>query len=336
MKQENAKKKRILSGMRPTGKLHIGHLHGALENWVRLQDEYECFYCVVDWHALTTEYKNPELVASATLEVAIDYLAAGIDPSRSNIFVQSAVKQHSELFLLLAMITPLGWLERLPSYKEQLRELREKEINTFGFLGYPLLQVADIVIYKADAVPVGEDQVAHIEFARELVRRFHFIFGKEVFPEPKELLTHVPRLPGLDGRKMSKSYGNAIELGEEWESVEKKILTAKTDPARIKRSDPGNPDICLIYDYHKVYSGDDEIEYVNKNCRTAGIGCIECKKILLKNMKLRLEPIRERRRHYESHRGEVEEILNAGSKRARGIAEETLKEVREVLKLDRY
>src|ERR1700728_5028875 len=273
-------RKRVLSGMRPTGKLHLGNYVGALEDGVRMQYQYQCFFCVVDWHALTTDYADTSRVKENSLEVALDWLAAGLDPQKSVIFIQSHVPAHAELHLLLSMITPLGWLERVPTYKEQKENIKEKDLSTYGFLGYPVLQSADILIYKADVVPVGEDQVAHVELTREIARRFNgFYAGKRayIFPEPAALLTPAPRLPGTDGRQMSKSYGNAVMLSDPEPVVRQKLKTMVTDPARVRRTDPGNPDLCPVGDLHKIFSTKETMAKVNEGCRSASIGCIECK-----------------------------------------------------------
>ena len=404
-----ARKKRVLSGMRPTGKLHLGNLVGALENWVKLQDQYECYYFIADWHALTTDYDDTSEVAQNRLEVATDWLAAGLDPERSVLFIQSEVPEHAELHLLLSMVTPLSWLERVPTYKEQIEQMKEKDLGMYGFLGYPLLQAADIVIYRADYVPVGEDQVPHVELAREIVRRFNGFFpvvteaawragkrrqllrivelanpgqasnlralGKaeisgadrttirseiikwfrgfepghwqEVFQrekidarlfsvlvEPEALLTRSPRLPGTDGRKMSKSYNNAIFIGEDEGSIRENIRTMVTDPARVRRTDPGNPDVCpVFYGFHKLYSPPDTIAQIDRECRSAAIGCIDCKKIMADNLLRNLEPIRERRSNYEQRPDDVRAILVEGSKRARRVAKKTMEQVREAMKL---
>lgn len=271
-------KKRVLSGMRPTGQLHLGHLVGALNNWVRLQKDYQCFFMIADWHALTTSYEDIGPIKEYTRDNVIDMLAAGIDTSKSVLFVQSDVKEHAELALLLGMLTPIPWLERVPTYKEQQQELSTKDLSTFGFLGYPLLQAADILIYKAHAVPVGVDQVPHVELTREIARRFNGFYG-EIFPEPESLLTEVPKLPGLDGRKMSKSYGNSIYLSDDAKTIKDKVKTMVTDPARVKRSDPGHPDVCPVFQYHKVFAPQ-VTEQVRKECTTAAIGCVDCKKNL--------------------------------------------------------
>ncbi len=326
-------KERVLSGMRPSGKLHLGNYLGALKNWLMLQDKYECFYCIVDWHALTSDYADTSELKSNILQIGIDWLAAGLDPERSTLFIQSRVPEHAELHLLLSMITPLAWLERVPTYKEQQQEIKDKDLSTYGFLGYPLLQTADIIIYKAQYVPVGVDQVPHIELSREIVRRFHALYGKEVFPEPNVLLTETPKVPGLDGRKMSKSYGNAIYLSDPPEVIREKLRTMMTDPARARRQDPGNPDVCPVFAFHKVYSTTEEISRVNKECRTAEIGCVECKQILTKNLLEEMREMHERRQIYASKPALVREIFEEGSKRARRVAQETMEQVREAMQI---
>ena len=323
---------RILSGMRPTGPLHIGHLTGALDNWVRLMDTYECFFAIVDWHALTTDYADPRDVRENVLEVATDWLAAGLDPARSTLFIQSLVPEHAELHLLLSMIIPVPWLERVPSYKEQQNQLTEKDLSTYGFLGYPLLQSADIMIYKADAVPVGEDQAPHIELTREVVRRFNHFYG-HVFPEPKTLLTEVPRVPGTDGRKMSKSYGNAVFLKDPPDVVRQKLKPMVTDPARKRRTDPGNPDICPVFDLHKAFSPKESQEWAAQGCRTAGIGCLDCKGRLTDHLLQRLEGIHARRPEFAARPDTVCDILQAGSHRAREVARATIEQVRSAMKI---
>lgn len=280
MSEKNHRKPRVLSGMRPTGKLHLGHLVGALDNWVRLQDQYDCYFFVADWHALTTDYAETSNVKQNIMEMMYDMLAAGLDPEKAVLFIQSHVPQHAELHLLLSMITPLGWLERVPTYKEQRENIKDKDLGTYGFLGYPVLQSADILMYKADYVPVGEDQVPHIELTREIARRFNMFYaGKReyVLPEPQPLLTSMPKLPGTDGRKMSKSYGNAILLSEPEPEIRQKLKTMVTDPARVRRTDPGNPQVCPVYSLHKIFSSQETIANVEKGCTTASIGCIECK-----------------------------------------------------------
>ena len=396
-----AKKKRVLSGMRPTGRMHLGHLTGALENWVKLQDEYECFFFVADWHALTTDYADTQGLTDSTFQMIVDWLAVGLDPKKSTFFVQSHILEHAELHLLFSMITPLGWLERVPSYKEQRENIRDRDLGTYGFLGYPMLQAADILIYRAHYVPVGEDQVAHVEFTREVARRFSYnyhlpspdpeifslenraklnallkqtenippvpegeelsegkmadladtlgqlIDGREkyhklwpmiseaglsefvsVFPEPEALLTPAPKLPGLDGRKMSKSYLNVIELGDSPETIRNKVRGMLTDPQRMRREDPGRPEICPVFGYHQRFSPADEVAQVEQDCRVAAIGCVDCKKKMVANLVPILEPIQERRRHYESSPGEVWEILTEGTERAHKVADYTLQQVR--------
>ncbi len=323
-------RKRVLSGMRPTGKLHLGNYVGALENWVRMQDEYQCFFCVVDWHALTTDYADTSRVKENSLEVALDWLAAGLDPEKSVMFIQSHVPAHAELHLLLSMITPLGWLERVPTYKEQRENIKDKDLGTYGFLGYPVLQAADILMYKADVVPVGEDQVAHIELTREIARRFNGFYGAsgDVFPEPQSLLTPAPKLPGTDGRKMSKSYGNTILLTDPETVVRQKLKTMVTDPARVRRSDPGNPGVCPVGDLHKIFSDRATMERVNVGCRSAGIGCIECKSWAADALVQLLNPMQERRKKFEENPRLAWDILEAGSERARKVAAETMDGVR--------
>ena len=326
-------RKRVLSGMRSTGKLHLGNYVGALANWVRMQDEYECFFCVVDWHALTTDYADTSQVKQNSVEVALDWLAAGLDPERSVMFIQSHVPEHAELHLLLSMITPLGWLERVPTYKEQRENIKDKDLGTYGFLGYPVLQAADILMYKADVVPVGEDQVAHIELTREIARRFNSFYGKsgDVFPEPKVLLTPAPKLPGTDGRKMSKSYGNTIMLTDPEPVVRQKLKTMVTDPARVRRSDPGNPDVCPVGDLHKIFSDSATMERVNVGCRSAGIGCIECKSWVADALVQLLSPMQERRKKFEENPRLAWDILEAGTKQARKAASETMNDVRDAM-----
>lgn len=322
----------VLSGMQPSGKLHLGNLMGALKNWVSLQEEYECFYFLADWHALTTGYLTPELIKENTQDLLINFIAAGLNPDKSTIFIQSMVPQHAELHLLLSMITPLGWLERVPTFKEKQEELRTKDIATYGFLGYPLLQTADIIIYRANYVPVGIDQVPHLEICREIARRFNSLY-KEFFTEPQALLTDFPKVPGLDGRKMSKSYNNAIYLSDPPHIVEQKIKTMVTDPARIKRTDKGDPELSPVYQLHKIFSTKEEQEQIAQGCKTAGIGCLDCKKILIKNIFKYLDPIWERRNKLLSKPEELYEIVFAGSQRAMKKAEETLSVVREIMGL---
>jgi len=400
------RRRRVLSGMRPTGPLHLGHYFGALSNWVRMQEEYDCFFFVADWHALTTHYaEDTRLVPRNTLEIALDWLSTGIDPQKSTLFVQSMVPEHAELHLLLSMITPLEWLERVPTYKEQIAQLRDKDLGTYGFLGYPLLQTADIVMYDADLVPVGEDQVPHIELSREIVRRFNFLFGLEVgaaklaepenleaatsvvtqtklleagasfggesaprdpeeiiwalrrlaasegienflarsdvlrsfvrysppLIEPSSMLTETPRFPGTDGRRMAKSYGNAIWLRDEPDEIRKKVLGMMTDPQRVRRTDPGRPEICPVFAYHNLFSPSDAIAWAEAGCRSAGIGCVECKRAMAENLIRWIEPVQERRRQFEADPDRVQQILTQGSKRAQRVARRTMKRVREAI-----
>jgi tryptophanyl-tRNA synthetase len=325
---------RVLSGMRPTGKMHLGNYMGALANWVKLQDAYECFCFIADWHALTTDYADPSQIKINTLEMALDWLAAGLDPERSTIFLQSHVPVHAELHLLFSMITPVGWLERVPTYKEQQENITGKDLSTYGFLGYPLLQSADILIYKAQFVPVGQDQVAHVELTREVARRFNHFYkldGREVLPEPKVLLTPSPKLPGTDGRKMSKSYGNTIELSDPEPVVRQKLKTMVTDPARVRRTDPGDPDKCPVGDLHKVFSTPEKLAEVYEGCRTAGIGCIQCKGWAADALVQILNPIQERRARFTE--ADAKQILRNGSAHARLRAEQTMIEVRAAMQM---
>jgi tryptophanyl-tRNA synthetase len=322
----------VVSGMRPTGRLHLGHLHGALANWVRLQQDNDCYFFSADWHALTTSYDRTEVIQQAEREMFVDFIAAGIDTERSTLFVQSHVKQHAELFLLLGMITPLGWLERSPTYKEMRENITDRDLALYGFLGYPVLMTADIILYKATRVPVGADQVSHLELCREIVRRFNFHYGP-VFPEPQPLLTEAAKVLGTDGRKMSKSYGNAIDLGESAESTTKKIMGMVTDPARKLRKDPGNPEVCGIYYLHKVSSAPDTVAWVDTNCRTAGIGCVDCKKKLLERLGPDQERMRERREALLARPKDLDDIVHLGIKRARDAAEKTMVQVREAMRI---
>jgi tryptophanyl-tRNA synthetase len=394
---------RVLSGMRPTGALHLGHYHGVLKNWIRLQNEYQCYFFVADWHALTTHYDEPEIIERNVWDMLVDWLAAGVDPSQATLFIQSRVPEHAELHLLLSMITPLGWLERVPTYKDQQEKLVEKDLSTYGFLGYPLLQSADILIYRANLVPVGEDQVPHIEFTREIARRFNHVYGREpdfeqkaelaikklgvkrgklyrqlrtryqeqgdesalasaralleetanlsmgdrerlfgflegggkmILSEPRALLTEASRMPGLDGQKMSKSYNNAITLREDPESVTRKIRTMPTDPARVRRTDPGEPEKCPVWQLHRVYSDEPTLEWVQQGCRSAGIGCLECKQPVIDSVLRELEPIRQRAQAYLEDPTLVRNIIADGCDRARKLANETMRDVREVMGLD--
>jgi tryptophanyl-tRNA synthetase len=365
--------------MRPTGKLHLGNLVGALQNWVKLQDEYDSFHFVADWHMLTTGYDDTRDLQRDTWEMVTDWLACGLDPKKATFFVQSRLPEHAELHLLFSMVTPLGWLERVPTYKEQLDNIKDHDINTYGFLGYPLLQAADILMYKANAVPVGEDQVPHVELTREVARRFNLVFGRlravdavgtgashwqagnrganaqdlsdasleqkaeylnkglaelvPIFPEPEALLTSAPRLPGTDGRKMSKSYDNAIFLTDAPEVVSKKLAGYMTDPARKRRTDPGNPDVCPVFDLHKIFSAQETVDRVNRECRTAEIGCVDCKKLAAGHLNASLAPIQERRKPYEQNPQKVWDVLEEGTARARKVAQETMAEVRKAVNL---
>ena len=393
---------RVLSGMRPTGRLHLGHYHGVLKNWVELQHEYQCFFFVADWHALTTHYDDPSMVPQSTRDMVIDWLAAGVNPEEATLFVQSHVPEHAELHLLLSMITPLGWLERVPTYKDQQEKLKEKDLSTYGFLGYPLLQSADILVYRAGMVPVGEDQVVHIELTREVARRFNHIYGREpgfeekaeqavkkmgkknakaynnyrrafqekgdgealaaartllesqqnigtadrdrlfgylegggkvILPEPQALLTKASKMPGLDGQKMSKSYGNTIPLDARPEDVEKQMRTRPTDPARVRRTDPGNPAVCPVWQFHEVYSDQGTKDWVQEGCRSAGIGCIDCKQPVIDAVLAELRPMQERGKEYAEKPQLVRDIIDEGCERARIVAGETMHEVRQAMSL---
>ena len=394
---------KVLSGMRPTGRLHLGHYHGVLKNWITLQHEYPCLFFVADWHALTTAYDEPGTIAASTWDMIIDWLAAGVDPSQATIFIQSRVPEHAELHLLLSMMTPLGWLERVPTYKDQQEKMEHKDLSTYGFLGYPLLQAADILIYRANLVPVGDDQVPHIEFTRELARRFNHMYGREpgfeekavesikklgskrakqyeklrtqfvekgdeaaikqahalldevqnlshgdrerlfgylegggkmILVEPDALLTEASRMPGLDGQKMSKSYGNTISLREDADSISKKIRTMQTDPQRVRRSDPGDPEKCPVWQLHVIYSDDKIKDWVQQGCCSAGIGCIECKQPVIDAVLKEQEPMRERARAYEEDPQLVRNIVADGCERARKLAADTMRDVREAMGLD--
>lgn len=401
MKTEESER-RVLSGMRPTGRLHLGHYHGVLRNWVRLQHEYECFFFVADWHALTTHYETVHEIEQHSWDMVISWLAAGVNPGSATLFIQSRVPEHAELHLLLSMITPLGWLERVPSYKDQQAKLREKDLTTYGFLGYPLLQSADILVYRAGRVPVGADQVAHVELTREVARRFNFVYGREpgfeevaeaaigkmsrkaqrlyrelrtaylergdqeslqraqalladqqnlsigdrerlfgylegggklILPEPNALLTEAPKVPGLDGEKMAKSLGNTISLREEDDEIDRKIRTMKTDPARVRRNDPGNPEHCPVWGLHQIYSDADTRDWVVEGCTTAGIGCLDCKKPLIDAVCQEQRSMRERARQYEEQPSLVKSIISEGTEHARDVARETLDEVRSAMGL---
>ena len=393
---------RVLSGMRPTGRLHLGHYHGVLKNWVKLQSEYECFFFVADWHALTTHYEDPHIIEESVWDMVVDWLAAGVDPNNATLFIQSRIPAHAELHVLLSMITPLSWLERVPSYKDQQLQLGDRDLSTYGFLGYPLLQSADILIYRAGMVPVGEDQVAHVELTREVARRFNHLYGREpgyeqraeeaikkmgkknaklyrelrtaymeqgdrealetarallerqknialgdkerlfgflegggkiILPEPQAMLTHAPKMPGLDGRKMSKSYDNVISLREPPAEVEKKLRTMPTDPARVHRTDPGNPDKCPVWDFHLVYSDQEKKDWVQNGCRSAKIGCLECKQPIIDAVLAELKPMQERAAEFSRDPLAVKSIIVDGTKRAQEVAEATLTEVRAAIGL---
>ncbi|MEK6672157.1 MAG: tryptophan--tRNA ligase [Nitrospirota bacterium] len=325
-----SQKQRVLSGMQASGKLHIGNLVGALSNWVRLQEQYDCFYFVADWHALTTGYANPGSIKESTQDLLLNFLAAGLDPDKCTIFIQSRLPEHAELHLLLSMITPLGWLERVPTYKEKMQELKERDLSTYGFLGYPLLQTADIIIYRAKYVPVGVDQVPHLEISREIARRFNYLY-KEVFPEPEALLTEFPKVPGVDGRKMSKSYDNAIYLSDSPDIVAQKLKTMMTDPARKRRTDAGDPELSPVYQLHKIFSSKEEQEEVAHGCRTAGIGCIDCKKILIKNVFKIMEPIWAKRNELLNNPDVLYDVAKKGTDKAGKVIRETMELVRDAM-----
>jgi len=318
--------------MRPTGKMHLGHLHGALLNWKNLQEQYDCFYFIADWHALTSEYARPDIIRESTRDIVIDWMSVGLDPNVSTFFVQSSIKEHAELHLIFSMITPLPWLERNPTYKEQLKELTQRDLSTYGFLGYPVLQAADILMYKANGVPVGEDQAPHVELTREIARRFNYLYGT-VFPEPDVILTPTSKLLGMDRRKMSKSYGNAIFLTDTDEDIDRKVMQMITDPQRARKTDPGNPDICNVYSFHEIYSEDEFVSRIDKECRSAQIGCVECKKMMATTLKQGLQPIKERRKELESDMKKVDEVIEEGNRKSSIIASDTMQEVRDAVKI---
>jgi len=326
-------RKRVLSGMQPSGLMHLGNHLGALENWKSLQDQYECYFFVADWHALSTNYADTSRIREFSRELLIDWLAAGIDPERSTVFIQSRIPEHAVLHLLLSMMTPISWLERNPTYKEKQEEIKEKDLSTYGFLGYPVLQAADILLYKPDFVPVGKDQLPHLELTRELARRFNDIYKTQVFPEPKEHLTKFPKVMGTDGRKMSKSYGNTINLSDTEPVVRQKLKTMVTDPARVRRNDPGNPDICPVYDFHKIYSPQAVQDQINKDCRTATIGCIDCKKLVADRIVERMTPVWDARGRLSKDPAYLNDIMTEGSKRAGEVAKATLHDVNEAMKI---
>lgn len=325
-------RKRVLSGMQPSGLLHLGNWLGALENWKTLQAEHDCFFFVADWHALSTNYENTSRLREFSRELVVDWLAAGIDPNRATVFVQSHVPDHAILHLLLSMIIPISWLERNPTYKEKQDEIKEKDLNTYGFLGYPVLQAADILMYKPDFVPVGKDQLPHLELTRELARRFNSLY-RPVFPEPMEQLTKFPKVLGTDGRKMSKSYGNTINLSDPEPVVRQKLKTMVTDPARVRRTDPGNPDVCPVFDFHKIFSPLPVIQQIDRDCRTAAIGCIDCKKQVADPIVGRMTPMWEARAGFVDKPGQVEEIVTEGSRRAAAVAHRTIEEVNQAMNL---
>lgn len=318
--------------MRPTGPLHLGNLHGALKNWIEMQDQYDCFFFIADWHALTSDYEDTGSISDYIRDIMIDWLSVGISPERNTIFVQSHIAEHAELFLILSMITPVPWLERNPTYKDQIAELSSKDLSTFGFLGYPVLQAADIIMYKADGVPVGTDQIPHVEITREIVRRFNHLYGK-VFPEPEVILARTPKILGIDRRKMSKSYNNAIYLSDSPDDITAKVAMMITDPQRARRGDPGDPDVCNVFEFHKIYTDIKIVERIDNECRRAKTGCVECKEIMTQNLIKALEPIREKREHYKSRPELVDSIITSGSSKARKVARLTMQEVRAAIKM---
>ena len=316
--------------MRPTGPLHLGNLHGALLNWVDMQETYDCFFFIADWHALTSDYEDPSQISGYTREIIKDWLSVGLSPEKSTLFVQSDIKEHAELFLIFSMITPVPWLERNPTYKDQMIQLNNKDLSTFGFLGYPVLQAADIIMYKANGVPVGVDQVPHVEITREIARRFNYFYGN-VFPEPETILTQTPKILGLDRRKMSKSYNNAIYLSDSPEEVTTKVSQMITDPQRARKSDPGDPDVCNVYEFHKLYTDPETTATIAKECRSAEIGCVDCKKIMGRNLLAALAPIHEKRDYYNHHPELVADIIEEGCNKAGKVARRTMAEVRNVI-----
>ncbi len=325
-------KRRILSGMRPTGRLHLGNYHGALANWIGMQETYDCFFFIADWHALTSDYEDTGAISDNVKNMMIDWLSAGLSAETSTLFVQSHIKEHAELFLILSMITPVPWLERNPTYKDQIVQIENKDLSTFGFLGYPVLQAADIIMYKAFGVPVGVDQVPHVEITREIARRFNYFYG-EIFPEPQAVLTETPKILGHDRRKMSKSYNNAIFLSDSPEAVSAKVAQMITDPNRARKSDPGDPEVCNVFDFHKLYSPKETVAQVDKECRSAEIGCVACKKLMAEHLVNWLAPIREKRRYYEERPDLVAELILSGSNKARIEAQKTMEEVRSAMKI---
>lgn len=318
--------------MRPTGPLHLGNLHGALANWVNLQEKYDCFFFIADWHALTSDYEDTRFISKFIRDMMIDWLSAGLSNEKSTLFVQSQIKEHAELFLILSMITPVPWLERNPTFKDQVVQMSNKDLSTFGFLGYPVLQAADIIMYKAEGVPVGVDQVPHVEITREIARRFNHFYGK-VFPEPEAFLTETPKILGTDRRKMSKSYDNAIYLSDSPDVIASKVAGMFTDPQRLRKTDPGNPDVCNVFEFHKIYSDSETVDTINHDCRNAKLGCVECKKMMAQNLIKGLEPIREKRAYYETRAQLVDDIISDGCNKARRVARMTMEEVRSAAKL---
>ncbi|MDD5565317.1 MAG: tryptophan--tRNA ligase [Candidatus Omnitrophica bacterium] len=325
-------RKKILSGMRPTGKLHLGHLVGTLDNWVGLQEEYDCFFMVADWHALMSEYENPAQMGDTIIDNVADWLACGISPQKASLFIQSQVPSHLELYMFLSLLTPLGWLERCPTYKEQLREIKNRDLKTYAFLGYPVLQAADILLYKSDIVPVGEDQLPHLELTREIARKFNSIYKKKTFPEPQALLDKVSRLRGLDGRKMSKSYSNYINISEEPDEIRKKIKDMFTDPARIKLNDPGHPDKCNVHSYYAVFAPQ-RAPQIDQLCRKAQIGCTQCKKELAEILIAHLAPVQKKRKALLQDKGYIRDVLHQGKEKASAVAQETIVSVRKLLQV---
>jgi tryptophanyl-tRNA synthetase len=325
-------KKRILSGMRPTGPLHLGNLHGALANWKNMQDDYDCFFFIADWHALTSDYEMTGPLQGYAIDIFMDWLSVGLSPDKCTLFVQSNIKEHAELFLLLSMITPLPWLERNPTYKEQIAQLKNKDLSTFGFLGYPVLQAADIIMYKANGVPVGIDQAPHVELTREIARRFNHFYG-DIFPMPETILTETSKILGIDRRKMSKSYNNAIFLSASPDEIRDKVGQMITDPQRARRTDPGDPDICNVFSFHRLYSDQQTVQSVYQECPKAQIGCVECKQMMAENLIMALEPVREKRAYYEAHPDTVQEVIEDGDQKARVVARETMEQVREAVKI---
>jgi len=325
-------KKRILSGMRPTGPLHLGNLHGALANWKEMQDDYDCFFFIADWHALTSDYDMTGPIQGYIMDIFIDWLSVGLSPDKCTLFVQSHIKEHAELSLLLSMITPLPWLERNPTYKEQIAQLKNKDLSTFGFLGYPVLQAADIIVYKANGVPVGIDQAPHVELTREIARRFNHFYG-DILPIPETILTETPKILGIDRRKMSKSYNNAIFLSDTPQEIRNKVGQMITDPQRARRTDPGNPDVCNVFSFHRLYSDQQTVQRIDRECPKAEIGCVECKQMMAENLINALEPVHKQRAYYEAHPDTVGAIIEDGDQRARVVARETMEQVREAIRI---